>query len=380
MLIQRSIEAELLGRLQEYTKAIIIYGARQVGKTTLCKSVLDRLGLKTLSLNADEQRYIDILSSRDSRRLLELVEGYDVLFVDEAQRVPDIGINLKILIDAKPDLRILVTGSSSFELANSVSEPLTGRVWAYELYPIACSELQSVWNTYEIKEQLYDRLRWGSYPELFSLKGESEKQDYLRGLVSNYLYKDVLVLGDIKNPDKIHNLLKLIAFQIGSEVSHAELGTQLGMHRDTVARYLDILEKSFVIFKLTGFSRNLRKEVTKMNKYYFHDLGVRNAVIDNIHSIEHRNDQGQLWENFLISERMKYNAYRKAQLSSHFWRTYTGAEIDYLEDGGGQLEGYEFKWNKDRARQPAAWVETYSNAGWQMVNQENWLGFIADLK
>ena len=380
MLIQRDIEGEVLERLRDYTKAIIIYGARQVGKTTLCKRVLDKLGLKTLAVNADEQRYIDVLSSRDSRKLLEFVEGYDVLFIDEAQRVADIGINLKILIDAKPDLRLLVTGSSSFELASRISEPLTGRIWTYELYPIACSELLSGWNAYELKEQLYDRLRWGSYPELFSLPGEDAKQDYLRGLVSNYLYKDVLALGDIKSPDKIHNLLKLIAFQVGSEVSLTELGTQLDMSKETVARYLALLEKSFVIFKLTGFSRNLRKEVTKMNKYYFYDLGVRNAVIDNLHSIEHRNDHGQLWENFLISERMKYNAYRKAQLTAHFWRVYTGAEIDYIEEGGGHLNGYELKWKQDRVRQPAAWKETYPQADWQLITTENWLEFVAQPK
>lgn len=380
MLIRRDIELEILNRLQIYTKAIIIYGARQVGKTTLCKSVLDQFRLKTLAVNADEQRYIDILSSRDSRRLLEFVENYDVLFIDEAQRVSDIGINLKILIDAKPSLRILVTGSSSFELASSISEPLTGRAWTYELYPIACSELRSIWNTYEMKEQLPDRLHWGSYPELFSLSGEEAKQDYLRGLISNYLYKDVLALGDIKSPDKIHNLLKLIAYQIGSEVSLTELGTQLSMSKETVARYLDILEKSFVLFKLTGFSRNLRKEVTKMNKYYFYDIGIRNAVIDSLQPLDRRNDHGQLWENFLISERMKYNTYRKAQLTAHFWRVYTGAEIDYIEDGGGQLAGYELKWNKDRARQPDAWQETYPQADWQLVNQENWLDFVTGLK
>lgn len=380
MLIRRDIQSEIMDRLQNYTKAIIIYGARQVGKTTLCKDVLGHVRLKTLAVNADEQRYIDVLSSRDSRRLLEFVENYDVLFIDEAQRVSDIGINLKILIDAKPDLRILVTGSSSFELASSVSEPLTGRAWTYELYPIACSELRSVWNTYEMKEQLYDRLRWGSYPELFSLKGEDAKQDYLRGLVSNYLYKDVLALGGMKNPDKIHNLLKLIAFQIGSEVSLTELGTQLSMSKETVARYIDILEKSFVLFTLSGFSRNLRKEVTKMNKYYFYDVGVRNAVIDNLHALEHRNDHGQLWENFLISERMKDNSYRKAQLTAHFWRVYTGAEIDYIEDGGGHLGGYEFKWNKGRVRQPDAWKKTYAHADWQLINQENWLDFVTGSK
>ena len=376
MLIQRDIEEEVIRRLQDYSNAIIIYGARQVGKTTLCQQVLSKIESKILAINADEQRYIDVLSSRDSRKLLELVEGYDVLFIDEAQRVPDIGINLKIIIDAKPDLKILVTGSSSFELANMVTEPLTGRTWVYELYPIAYTELSKTWNNYELKEQLSERLRWGAYPEMFSLKGEQAKRDYLRGLMSNYLYKDILTLGRIKNPDKIHKLLKLIAFQIGSEVSLSELGSQLNMSKETVSRYLDILEKSFVIFKLTGFSRNLRKEVTKMNKYYFYDLGIRNAVIDNLHDINHRNDQGQLWENFLINERIKYNTYRKENVTPYFWRVYTGAEIDYIEEGGGRLHGYEFKWNKGKAREPLTWRGTYPEADWQLINNENWLEFI----
>lgn len=376
MLIQRDIEEELLGRLQEYSKAIIIYGARQVGKTTLCRKVLSQAGFKTIAINADEQRYVDVLSSRDSRKLLELVEGYEVLFIDEAQRVPDIGVNLKLLIDAKPNLKILVTGSSSFELANRVAEPLTGRTWMYNLYPITYSELSRTGNTYELKEQLGDRLRWGSYPEIFSFKGEETKRDYLHGLMANYLYKDILTLGGIKSPDKIHNLLKLIAFQVGSEVSLSELGTQLDMSKETVSRYLDVLVKSFVIFRLTGFSRNLRKEVTKMSKYYFYDLGVRNAVIDNLHSVENRNDYGQLWENFLISERLRCMAYKKEYVTPYFWRVYTGAEIDYIEEGEGKLDGYEFKWQLGKAREPKAWKETYPEASWHLVNQDNWLGFI----
>lgn len=376
MLIKRDIEENVFHRLQNYSKAVIVYGARQVGKTTLCRQVLKKMNLKTLAINADEQRYINVLSSRDSRKLLELVEGYEVLFIDEAQRIPDIGINLKIIIDAKPDLKILVTGSSSFELANQVTEPLTGRAWVYELYPIAYSELSNIYNTYELKEQLYDRMRWGSYPDVFSLKGEEVKKDYLRILISNYLYKDILALADVKSAGTIHNLLKLIAFQVGSEVSLTELGTQLGLNKVTVARYLDLLEKSFVIFKLTGFSRNLRKEVTKMNKYYFHDLGVRNAVIDNLHMMEDRNDQGQLWENFLVNERLKRNAYKKHFVTSHFWRIYSGSEIDYIEEGGGQLQGYEFKWKAGKARKPLVWEETYSEADWHLINRDNWLDFI----
>jgi uncharacterized protein len=344
-------------------------------KQLFVKKILTQVKGKVLAINADESRFIDVLSSRDSRKLLEFVEGYDILFIDEAQRVPDIGINLKIIIDEKPNLKILVTGSSSFELANRVTEPLTGRAWVYNLHPIACVELRDIWNRYERKEQLYDRLRWGSYPEIFSIKGEEEKREYLHGLVGNYVYKDILTIGDIKKPNKIHDLLKLIAFQIGSEVSISELGSQLDMSKETVDRYLDILEKSFIIFKLTGFSRNLRKEVTKINKYYFYDSGVRNAVIDSLHRINQRNDQGQLWENFLISERLKWNSYRKKYVTPHFWRIYTGAEIDYIEEGDGGLYGYELKWGTGKVRKPATWEQTYPEAEWHVVNRENWPEF-----
>ncbi|PIT98137.1 MAG: AAA family ATPase [Candidatus Andersenbacteria bacterium CG10_big_fil_rev_8_21_14_0_10_54_11] len=378
MIIQRSIEQEVLDRLQNYTKAIIVYGARQVGKTTLCRQVLDRLSLKTLAINADERRYVDVLASRDSRVLAELVAGYEVLFIDEAQRVPDIGLALKILIDSVPGIRLLVTGSSALELANSVSEPLTGRTWTYTLYPIAQLELAGFWNEFERRERLPDHLRWGSYPELFSLPGEAAKTDYLRGLTNNYLYKDVLALGGVRNAERLHNLLKLLAFQIGSEVSLTELGTQLEMSKETVARYLDLLVKSFVLIRLSGFSRNLRKEVTKMHKYYFWDVGVRNAVIDALQPMALRNDQGQLWENWLVSERLKRNAYQKVVTTPHFWRTYTGAEVDFVEEAGGGLAGYEFKWQERRpGRPPASWQGTYPGATWDLITPKNAGQFVA---
>ena len=355
---------------------VILYGPRQSGKTTLCREVLSEISLRTLSINADEQRYIDVLSSRDSRKLLSFVQGYDLLFIDEAQRIRDIGINLKILTDSLPGLKILVTGSSSLDIAQSVSEPLTGRYWAYHLYPIATGELKNHFNDFELGERLEERLVWGSYPEIFHYDSAHERESYLRHLSGDYLYKDILMSGGVRNADNIRRLLKLLAFQIGSEASLNELAQQLDMSKETVWRYIDLLEKSFVLIRLGGFSRNLRKEVTKSQKYYFVDTGVRNSMIENFNGLSGRNDVGALWENFLISERLKRNAYRQAGTQSYFWRTYTGAEIDYIEEGAGKLMGYEFKWGQKKARVPKSWSEQYPESSWQIVDRDHWLDFV----
>lgn len=378
MLIQRVIQQDITKKLQESNKAIIIYGPRQVGKTTLCKEIIQQLGYKTLAINADEQRYIDVLSSRDSRVLLELVAGYDLLFIDEAQRIPDIGINLKILIDQKPTLKIIVTGSSSFELANHVSEPLTGRAWTYTLFPIAQVELQKYHNRFELNSAIEERLLWGSYPNIFHLEGIETKTRYMQQLVSNYLYKDILIMQKIRHADKLKQLLKLLAFQIGQEVSLSELATRLEMSKETVGRYIDLLQKTFVIFSLGGFSKNLRNEVTKMNKYYFYDLGVRNALIENFQPLNSRNDVGHLWENFLIIERMKRNQYKNQFKSSYFWRIYNGSEIDYVEEGNGELNGFEIKWQQKKQRVPKTWSTEYPDATWELITKENWLDFVLE--
>lgn len=376
MQIRRQITEEIIKKLQEGGKAVIIYGPRQVGKTTLCEKVVGALGLKTLAINADEQRYVDVLSSRDARKLLDLVTGYELLFIDEAQRVPDIGINLKILIDQGKGLKILATGSSSFELANRVREALTGRTWTYHLYPIAQLELAHHYNRYELQSLLEERLIWGSYPELFRLRGREEKRAYLYQLTADYLYKDIFMLQGVRHAMKIRHLLRLLAFQIGHEVSLQELARQLEMSKETVARYIDLLEKTFVLFPLTGFSRNLRKEVSKMAKYYFVDVGVRNALIDDFKSLADRNDVGVLWENFLILERVKRNQYLHRASAPYFWRTYTGAEIDYIEEGEGALRGFEFKWSAQKQRAPASWGETYNGAQWDCIHKDNWLDFV----
>jgi len=269
MQIPRSITNNVIDKLTNSQKGVIIYGARQVGKTTLAKTVIESMGLRTLSINGDQTRFIDVISSRDLARIQSLVSGYDLLFVDEAQRIPEIGINLKIILDNIPSLKVLVTGSSSLDLASKISEPLTGRTWNYQLFPISFLELRALHNRAELDDTISERLVFGSYPELFSMTSETDRKEYLRNLSDAYLYRELIEFGEIKNSSKIRDLLKLLAFQIGSEVSLTELGRQLSMGKDTVDRYIDLLEKSFVVFRLKGFSRNLRKEITKMDKIYF---------------------------------------------------------------------------------------------------------------
>jgi len=376
MYIKRKIIQSIKEELEKQeSKIIVIYGARQVGKTTLVENVLaDNKDQKILRINGDRISNNTLISSRDLQKLESLVFGYDVLFIDEAQRIPEIGINLKILYDNMKSLKIIVTGSSSLDLASSIKEPITGRKKQYTLYPISFLELSEIYNKYELSQVIEERLIFGSYPEIFTIKNRVEKAKYITELTEDYLYKDVLELENIRYHHKLRDLLRLLAFQIGSEVSLNELSNNLGLSKDTVARYIELLEQSFVIFRLRGFSRNLRKEVNKQPKIYFYDLGIRNALIDNFNDIDKRNDIGQLWENFLILERLKRNEYQSHLCSRYFWRTYTGAELDYIEEYGGNLCGYEFKWKKN-SKAPRSWFETY-NGKFQSLNKENFVDFV----
>lgn len=376
MLLPRILIKTIIEKLSSSNKGIIIYGARQVGKTTLVNEIISQLKIKTLTINGDQSRFLDIISSRDLGRIKSLVEGYELLFIDEAQRIPEIGINLKIIFDNIPSLKVLVTGSSSLDLASKISEPLTGRTWNYHLYPISFLELSQIYNRAELNDQLEARLVYGSYPEIFSMTGEKQKIEYLQNLSDSYLYKDLVEFGGLRNSSKIRDLLKLLAFQIGSQVSLSELGGSLGISKDTVAHYIDLLEKSYVVFRLKGFSRNLRKEVVKMDKIYFFDLGIRNILIDNLKLIKDRNDFGQLWENFLIIERMKLLAYSQDYGSAYFWRTYTGSELDYVEEKGGRLFSFEFKSGSKIKKVPISWVNAYPRSSFTCVNRENYLDFI----
>lgn len=375
MFINRLLVNEILAKLSaERSKIIVIYGARQVGKTTLVNEVLKLLNKKTLFIECDSLKYNDVLSSRDIDKLRGLVKGIDVLCIDEAQRIHNIGINLKILYDNFKDLKIIVTGSSALDLGNSIKEPLTGRTYTYKLYPISTLELSKKHNAFELSAGLEQRLIFGSYPEVFSIDNVFDKVQYLTELSTNYLYKDILEYHAIRHSNKLRDLLKLLAFQVGSEVSYTELATSLGMAKQTVENYIDLLEKSFVIFTLRGFSRNLRKEVNKKPKIYFYDLGIRNAIIDNFAYLNNRNDIGALWENFLIMERLKRNEYQKHFCSQYFWRTYTGAELDYIEEYNGKLYGYEIKWSK-LAKAPESWVKTYK-AEYSCINKDNFIDFV----
>ena len=377
MKIKRNLLSILKKEFTETNKGLVIYGPRQVGKTTLVNDLLSEFQLKTLILNGDQRgEWWDLLTSRELSKITLLISGYDGVFIDEAQRIPEIGLSLKILLDNFPKLKVIVTGSSSLDLASKISEPLTGRIYSYRLFPISQGELRVINTPYEMETQIEERLIYGSYPETFSLDGVLMKSIYLQNLVDAYLYKDLLEFGDIRNSSKIRDLLKLLAFQVGNQVSLSELGNSLELNKATVDRYIDLLEKSFIIFRLSGFSRNLRKEVTKMDKIYFYDTGVRNAIIGNLNLLNNRDDVGKLWENFLIAERMKKLQYEQKIFSLYFWRLSSGAEMDLIEETEGKLHGFEFKYGKKIVKFPNSWTIGYPNATALLINQNNWQEFV----
>jgi len=357
---------------------MVLYGPRQVGKTTLAKDMLNALPLQSKFVNADELVYREILASQSSQKLGELLGDAELLVIDEAQRVPDIGLNLKILVDGFPQARIIATGSASFDLANKINEPLTGRKLTFNLYPISYAEVQGAFGVVESRSQLERWLIWGGYPAIVTADAPSSRESLLGELVGSYLYRDILELEGVRRADKIVDLLRLLAYQIGQEVSIAELATSLGLNFQTVSKYLDLLEKVFVIFKVNGFSRNLRKEVTKNSRYYFYDNGVRNSLIQNFNPLALRNDVGQLWENFLVMERRKANQVAGRHVNSYFWRTYDQKEIDCIEEHGGKLYGYEFKWQAGDIRRSVRneFMEAYPDSELMTVNRENFEDFI----
>jgi len=377
MKIKRSIFSQFETSLQP-GKVMVLYGPRQVGKTTLAKDLMTALPLRSKFVNADELLYREILASQSSQKLGELLGDAELLVIDEAQRVPDIGLNLKILVDGFPKARIIATGSASFELANKINEPLTGRKLTFNLYPISYAEVRDSFGIVEARSQLERWMIWGGYPAIVTTDAPASREGQLGELVGSYLYRDILELEGVRRADKIVDLLRLLAYQIGQEVSIAELATSLGLNFQTVSKYLDLLEKVFVIFKVNGFSRNLRKEVTKNSRYYFYDNGVRNSLIQNFNPLALRNDVGQLWENFLVMERRKANQFAERHVNSYFWRTYDQKEIDCIEEHGGRLYGYEFKWQGGEIRRAvrSEFLETYPDSELMTVNQENFEGFL----
>lgn len=360
-------------------QALIIYGPRRVGKTTLVDNFLKKTSLKYKLDSGDNIRIQELLGSQDFPKILEYAKGYELIVLDEAQLIPNIGMGIKILVDQVPGIKIIATGSSSFDLANQVGEPLTGRKTTLVLYPIAQLELLLDHNAYDLKQKLEDYLIFGSYPQVLTTEAKEEKIHVLEELVNSYIFKDILALTKLKGSKILLDLLKLLAFQIGSEVSLNELAINLGIDVKTVGRYLDLLEKAFIITRLGAFSRNLRSEIVSKSKYFFFDNGVRNAVISQFNLLDSRNDIGNLWENFLIMERMKKRAYKHIHGYSYFWRTYEQKEIDLVEEREGKLFPYEFKWStKSKVLPPKDWVSSYPQAEkFSIITPDNYLDFIA---
>ena len=360
-------------------KVIIIYGARRVGKTTLVKKFIEKITKqeeKILFVNGDDIIVRQYLESQSINKLKEFIGDNTLLIVDEAQYIRNVGLNLKLIIDNIQNIKVIATGSSSFDLSKDVGEPLTGRKYSLKMLPLAQIEISRIENRHETKANLDSRLIYGSYPEIVITKNNGKRKEYLREIISSYLFKDILELEGIKHSSKLLQLLQLIAFQIGKEVSFNELGRQLGMSKNTVEKYLDLLKKVFIIFKRTGFSRNLRKEVTKNHRFYFYDNGIRNALIENFNPLALRNDIGQLWENYIIGELFKKQEYSRKKANNYFWRTYDKKEIDLIEEKEGKLFGYEIKWKNKKIKIPKEWKENYPNTVFNVIHQENYLDFI----
>lgn len=365
-----------LNKIIKPNKALIIYGPRQVGKTTLLENFLSQCKMKYKLDSGDNIITQNILNSQDFKTLKEYASGYELIAIDEAQKVKGIGQGIKILVDQIPNIKIIATGSSSFELAGQIGEPLTGRKITLNLYPISQIELNNLYNPAELREHLSSWIIFGGYPEVVSTNNKKEKIRILEEIAQSYLLRDILELEKIKNSKVLLDLLRLLAFQIGNEVSLSELARQLGIDYKTVARYLDLFEKSFIIYNLRGFSKNLRKEVTKKSKYYFYDTGIRNAIISNFNNIELRNDIGVLWENFIFIERLKKRSYKNIFANCYFWRTWEQKEIDLIEERNGKLYGYEIKWSSKKMKPPQHFLETYKNAVYKIITKNNYLEFI----
>ena len=373
-MIERLLKNLIEKRLYR-NKAIIVIGPRQVGKTTLLKMIVSDTKNKVLEWNCDEPDVRRRLTEPTSTELKAEIGDADLILIDEAQRIKNIGITLKLLIDNYPEKRVIATGSSAIEMSNSINEPLTGRKYEYVMYPFSCEELFNEFGEQEERRMLERRLIYGSYPEVVNNSGE--ERETLTELVGSYLYKDIFSFQDVRKPEIIEQLLQALALQIGSEVSYNELGRLLGLNTATVQRYIDLLEKSYVVFHLRSFSRNVRSELKKSRKIYFYDNGVRNALIGDYKPLALRNDTGALWENYIIAERLKHNAYNTFYGKSYFWRTQQQQEIDYIEDIDGMLHTYEFKWNEGKhPRLTDTFAKAYPDHTFTVVSPENYQSFV----
>ena len=354
---------------------VVLYGARRTGKTVLLHSVREAIGHEqVLMVNGEDLEVARLLSSQKLSILERFVAGYTYLFIDEAQSIPGIGLNLKLMVDMIPGLHILITGSSALELYGTAGEPLTGRSLFLSLFPLAQMELGE--HMLEMERNLEDRLIFGWYPQVVTAENEQKKIEVLQSIKNGYLLKDVLALDNLKSALFVLDLLRLIAFQIGMDISYSELAKQLGVNVRTVQRYLDILEKTFVVFSLRGYSKNLRKEISKSPRYYFWDNGIRNTIISAYNDLKNRNDIGRLWENFCISERMKWQQYKRVYYNNYFWRTYDQQEIDLIEEYGDTLHAFEFKWADKKTKVPMAFRQAYTDFTFDIITRENYYDFI----
>ncbi len=374
-MITRTLQQRIEGNLFK-GKAIIVIGARQVGKSTLFRQITEKLEEPVLMLNCDEPEVREMLAGMNLVELKLMIGKHSLVVIDEAQRVSEIGMTLKRITDNFPEVQLLVTGSSSFELQNRLNEPLTGRKYEYHLFPISTRELLEHGGLIAVKQSLESRLIYGSYPDI--VNHADEAKELLMNIAGSYLYKDLLALEDIRRPALLEKLLVALALQVGNEVSYNEIAQTVGSDSKTVEKYIDLLEKCYIVFRLGAFSRNLRTELKKSKKIYFYDNGIRNAVIQNFAPLSMRNDVGALWENFFISERIKANEYEGRYAKSYFWRTTQQQEIDYIEESDGQFAVFEMKWNprKKTTPLPAAFLKIYPVAQEAVVTPENYLEWL----
>ena len=372
----RRIAEILINKKIQPNKVILLLGARRVGKTEILKKIESEAKEKVIFLNGDDVETHNLLEVRSTANYKRLLGDCHFLIIDEAQEIPEIGKKMKLMIDTIDGLKIIASGSSAFELNNQIGEPLVGRMYSFELFPLSQMEFSMIENFAETKGKLEERLIFGGYPELLHLENMQQKQDYLKELVHSYLLKDILTFEGIKKRDTILALLQKLAFRTGSEISLEALGKELQISKNTVEKYLDLFKKVFIVYDVKGFSRNRDNEITKMKKWYFVDNGIRNALINNFNSLNLREDVGKLWENYLQAERLKKIHYTQMNVDSYFWRTHTQQEIDRIETENDKINAFEYKWKSGKTKIPSQFSSAYPNADFSVIDKENYLDFI----